>query len=505
MEFPVIDSEYQNTMSEDFYNGENLVITNSYDDSGEGIRSSIGPYIPDNITYPISQLGKPVQCFRLPHSINSSTSDYHPAISPDGNTIYFTGMDRTGYFENKIDFTKTRNSGGEDIFFSSMKFGVWRDAQPLQVLNTNGHEAVSQCLDNGDLVLSGNYPENLGSFDNNNGSNTCDLFLATKKHGYRPEHFDEPINSIYGEFDGFLDSSRNIILFSSDRPRQGTSYHKKGWQWNGSYWGNTDIYISNKIGHSWSIPRPLTEKINTPFAERTPWLSFDGHTLYVSSNGYRKDRNDMDIYFFTRKNNSDWDTWEGPFELTGMNTKSDDWGYQKDRSGQGYFSRGVSLGYNPSKKSRDGTGFIFENNFRSGYEIHGQQSASFRQSEQSDIFIVNSSNVAMVLPSIIFDVDDDKLKPEVYRLKREFNDYIKINNPMKIKIIGHTDSDGNEEYNLNLSQRRAISFKNFLNTFLTDIPIETMGVGSSRPITDDLTKEGKQKNRRVEIFFETKH
>lgn len=471
-------------------------------DSDETSPSTNAANVLDERPYPIRTVSKKRQRFRMAHGINSSTSDYHPAISPDGKTLYFTGMDRTGYFDNKIDFTRTKSSGGEDLFFSTNKIGIWSDAVPLSALNTNGHEAVTQCLDNGDLILSGNFQENLGPSENENGSNTCDLFLAIRKKGYRLEHFDEPINSIYGEFDGFMDPGRKFMLFASDRPRKEIAYHKKGWLWNGSYWGNTDIFISHKTGDSWSAPLPLPKKINSPFAERTPWLSFDGLTLYVSSNGYHVNRNDMDIYFFTRKNILDWDEWEGPFEITGMNTPSDDWGYQEDRSGNGYLAYGMALGYVPTKKGKDGTGFVFETNFRAGYEIHGQQSASFRKGEQIDIFTMNSNNVAMVLPSIVFDVNDDRLKPEVFGLKRNIADYIRINNPKKIKIVGHTDADGNEAHNLDLSLRRAISFRNFLKTMIPDIPTETSGVGSSQPKANNRSREGKQRNRRIEIFFE---
>ena len=61
---------------------------------------------------------------KLSHNINTSANEYYPTISPDGNTLFFTGMDRTGFFDTKVDFTKTRNMGGEDIFFSTKVNGI---------------------------------------------------------------------------------------------------------------------------------------------------------------------------------------------------------------------------------------------------------------------------------------------------------------------------------------------------------------------------------------------
>jgi outer membrane protein OmpA-like peptidoglycan-associated protein len=450
---------------------------------------------------PIRLIARDIRPIRIPHHINSSSSDYHPAISPDGKTLRFTGMDRTGYFDNKIDFTKTKNAGGEDIFISVHKNGLWQDATALKIINTNGHEAVTQSVSNGDLLLSGNFPENMGPDENSNGSNTCDLFLAIKNKNYQLYHFDEPINSIFSELDGYLSPDGKFLLFCSDRPNPKSKYHKKGWLWNESYWGNTDVYVSFKEGDSWSVPKQLENGINTEFTERTPWLSYDGMTLFLSSNGYNPDKKDLDIYFFTRKNKNDWDHWEGPYEITHLNGATDDWGYQEDMAGNGFFARGIKLGYKPTKKAKDGTGFVFETNFRSGYEIHGLQSGSFQKDEQTDIFTVNKNNVAITLPDILFEVDSYELSPAFTALKETIIDYIKINGPKTILIEGHTDSDGTETHNNTLSLNRANAIKKFIDKEMSGLHIQCEGKGSREPVAPNTNPEGKRKNRRVEIYF----
>jgi outer membrane protein OmpA-like peptidoglycan-associated protein len=438
---------------------------------------------------------------KILHNVNTSSSEYHPSISPDGKTLFFTGMDRTGFFDTKIDFTKTRNAGGEDLFFSNMNNGIWDDAKSMNMLNSSAHQAVTQVLSNGDLIITGNYSENLGPDDNEKGAATTDLFLAKKIDNYKINHFDEPINSIFTETDGFIFNNGNSILFTSDRPGHQGSYHKKGWQWNGSYWGNTDVYVSFKNGDSWTVPKNLGAKLNTEFTERSPWLSKDGLTLFLSSNGYVNDKKDLDIYFFIRKDKNNWDEWDGPYEIANLNGSTDDWGYNEDNLGNGYFAKAEKLGYVPTKKGKDGTGFVFENNFRSGYSVTGLQSGSFQKDEQTDIYVINKYNIAFSLPDILFEVDSYKLNAKFLTYKDEILDFININKPKKITITGYTDSDGTDQHNLTLSLNRAISVKEILKADLNNVEIVTLGKGKENPISPNNDAKGKQKNRRVEISF----
>ena len=89
---------------------------------------------------------------KLAHHINTSVSEYYPCLSPDGTRLYFTGMDRTGFFDYKIDYDKVRSAGGEDIFVSEWSNGLWKDARDVRGLNTEAHEAVTQILPNGKIL-----------------------------------------------------------------------------------------------------------------------------------------------------------------------------------------------------------------------------------------------------------------------------------------------------------------------------------------------------------------
>ncbi len=69
-----------------------------------------------------------------------------------------------------------------------------------------------------------------------------------------------------------------------------------------------------------------------------------------------------------------------------------------------------------------------------------------------------------------------------------------------IEISGHTDSVGEDAYNLSLSQRRAASVGQYLITSgIMNQRVMTQGFGESRPIASNDTEQGRQQNRRVEL------
>ncbi|MCX6254696.1 MAG: OmpA family protein [Bacteroidia bacterium] len=108
----------------------------------------------------------------------------------------------------------------------------------------------------------------------------------------------------------------------------------------------------------------------------------------------------------------------------------------------------------------------------------------------------------LVTYGIYFDSESDKIKPESAGTMKEIATVLKENPTVNIKIIGHTDSDGDNAKNLDLSKRRAISVKNALSTEygIEALRIETNGKGESEPIAPNSTAEGKAKNRRVELI-----
>lgn len=102
---------------------------------------------------------------------------------------------------------------------------------------------------------------------------------------------------------------------------------------------------------------------------------------------------------------------------------------------------------------------------------------------------------------ILFDVNAATIKPESNGVLKEVASALKSNPGFKVKIIGHTDSDGSDASNLELSKKRAEAVKNALvNDFGIDASVlQADGKGESQPVADNKTKEGKAQNRRVEF------
>jgi len=90
----------------------------------------------------------------------------------------------------------------------------------------------------------------------------------------------------------------------------------------------------------------------------------------------------------------------------------------------------------------------------------------------------------------------DQAKTEIDKLVNLMDDY-----PSASLIVeGHTDATGTEEYNQWLSEKRAESVKRYaVEKGLDARKIQTKGYGQSKPVAPNNTKEGRQKNRRVEV------
>jgi outer membrane protein OmpA-like peptidoglycan-associated protein len=93
------------------------------------------------------------------------------------------------------------------------------------------------------------------------------------------------------------------------------------------------------------------------------------------------------------------------------------------------------------------------------------------------------------------------IKPESAGVLKEIATILKSNAGIKVKIIGHTDSDGADAANLELSKKRSEAVKTALvrDWGVDASSLETDGKGESSPVGDNKTKEGKAQNRRVEF------
>lgn len=136
--------------------------------------------------------------------------------------------------------------------------------------------------------------------------------------------------------------------------------------------------------------------------------------------------------------------------------------------------------------------------------------------KEEDMYLINNIRLAVGAPDtrnklitegkfvtrgILFDVNSDRIRPESYGVLKDIATVLSENPTVKIAIIGHTDSDGDDAANMDLSKRRAASVKAALQSefSISADRMETDGKGESQPVDKNENAEGKANNRRVEF------
>jgi OOP family OmpA-OmpF porin len=142
-------------------------------------------------------------------------------------------------------------------------------------------------------------------------------------------------------------------------------------------------------------------------------------------------------------------------------------------------------------------------------------SSSYKEEELG--FYISNIKVAAGLPDvrhklleegkfsttgILFDVNTANIKPESNGVLKEMGDILSKNPALGILIVGHTDSDGSDADNLQLSKKRSAAVKAALveGFSIDESRIRTDGKGEAEAIDDNKTKEGRAANRRVEFI-----
>jgi len=252
----------------------------------------------------------------LSAKVNTDDFEYAPVITNDGKYLFFCGRNRPD------------NLGLEDIFVSEHSYDGWSVPILLPELNTafNNEAPLSVSPDATKLLLY---------YD-------ADIYMSEKRsYGWTPKsRFPVINNSVSWEADAMITSDGNALIFVSDRPGGIGRHHEHEAPFHGSLSGNTDIYVSVKTSKGWSIPFNIGTAINTPYAERSPFLHPDMKTMYFSSDGH-SGLGRMDVFKTTRLSDTSWTLWSEPINLgKEINTASDEYNYRITTDGTiAYFSK----------------------------------------------------------------------------------------------------------------------------------------------------------------------
>jgi outer membrane protein OmpA-like peptidoglycan-associated protein len=116
-----------------------------------------------------------------------------------------------------------------------------------------------------------------------------------------------------------------------------------------------------------------------------------------------------------------------------------------------------------------------------------------------------TGEMAQIPNEIMFAFNSDELRPNAVDILAECAELIKRDHARQVRVIGHSDSVGRLDYNLELSKRRALSVKTWLvkEGGIANDDVLAIGLGPKKPMASNDTADGRAKNRRVEVMMPT--
>jgi outer membrane protein OmpA-like peptidoglycan-associated protein/tetratricopeptide (TPR) repeat protein len=479
-------------------------------------------------------------------AVNTQHDEYMPTLPADASLLFFTSQRP----ENMGGYNHMAGMFEEDFYVCQRQpDGTWAPARNLgPPINTDQSEGASSISGNGRYVV-------FAGCDRPDGMGNCDLYMAE----YDGARWGTPrnlraVNSPFRESYPCLNSDGSVLFFESNRPG-GVA---------GGGGTNSDIWVSYRSGDQWTRPVNVGNRINTSGVESSPFLAADDRTLYFSSDGQPgfggmdnfKVELDPDSGWGTPQNlgyplNTAADerylvlTTDGSTGYINSNRRGglggiDIYKFMLDeriRPRPATFVRGLvrdsltqtpigdALVYIQDLTTRDtvrstrtlaqaGTflaSLPLGRDYAAFVDVPGYAFASkhFHLSDSLlgkayfDIIIDLQklvTNTIVRLDNIFFDFDKATLKPESEVELNKLLTFMQQNTGVRIELRGHTDDRGTDDYNRDLSQRRATAVLTWLTEHgVAGNRLTAIGFGESIPVAPNSTDEGRAQNRRTEF------
>jgi hypothetical protein len=490
-----------------------------------------------NCEFALIAMKKPVPFnpVNLGPGINTDDDEYWPSLTADGLMLIFTRQ------PNNSNKSNLRGTVQEDFYVSYYDGNSWQKSvnagSPLNSVQNEGAQTLSS--DGKYMFFTGcNRPGGLGA---------CDIYFSAFNNGRwsLPSNVGAPINTSRWESQPSISSDGNTLFFSSSR--------------HGGKGGKDIWYARLNNKNQWSEPINMVI-INSEGDEMSPFIHFDGKTLYFASDGL-PGMGGFDLYMTRLLNDT---TWSEPKNLGyPINTYNDELGLIIDAAGQkAYFSstrdksRGKDIfsfdlyetvkpdpvSYMKGKVFDKETGMLLRADYQltnlttgklvvknatdetgnflvclpSGYNygINVSKPGYLFYSENFTFegihtvlepfikkIILNPTKVGekMLLANVFYEIDSWELKDESMTELNHLAELLSANKNLVMEIGGYTDSTGSKAYNLNLSEKRALSVVNYLvKKGISSDRLTYKGYGNSSNLGDNVTIEGRKLNRRTE-------
>ena len=474
------------------------------------------------------------------NAVNSQYIDFGPVFRKSDSTMFFTSRRPETIGGN------TFNKNGdyyEDIYVASKKNGKWTETENIgRPVNGRKHDAVVGATSDGDTLFV---------YCGRNGGNLHYTVLDEDGKYQQPIKIGNVVNSEFTERSLTMSPDQQLIVFERDNDPNG--------------FGGGDLYQSSHLGNDeWTEPINLGQTINTEFDEDGAFLAEDGKTLYFSSKGHNS-MGGFDIFYSIRENGK----WSSPVNMGApINSPKDDIYFNiSQKKALGYFSsnRKSSLGRMDIFKAKfdttpDVNYIVLKGNVLNALtrkEISANLTIKDRNNQDvilvEDAFI-NGNYLARLASGKIYRIEvksigfekffrtltlpekatkknikmDIELMPvgkpqadfglfafdksKLTRAHKKELDAIAVqmknNQALLLRIEGHSDNKGPEDYNLDLSRKRAERAYSYLvkKKGILEDRLSWRGFGESNPVAPNKINgkdnpAGRELNRRNEFVF----
>ena len=417
-------------------------------------------------------------------TINTSSHESNAVFTKDGKTMYFN---RTNTMRKKSDEERIAHV---KIYKAELVDSIWTNVTALPFTSntfSTEHPAISK--DEKTLYFASDMPGTFGSFDIYRVSINDDGTYS------EPENLGETINTKHREQFPFI-SEFNVLYFSS--------IGHLGY-------GGLDVFRSNRVNDVFDKPVNLGNSINSNLDDFAYVVREKNNKGYVSSNRTGYDR----LFGFAREENP-LTKYQVEGIVQDLNSKElltgslvtlfdesdtviqdaivgDDAYYIfKIEPNKKYKVRGTRKAYIPQdvEFSTDSKGKVQHNIYLS-LESFADAEERVKENETGD--------VQVKLDKIYFDFDEAIIREDAAVTLNVLVDLMKKYLSMEVEVSAHTDARGPDEYNLNLSKKRAASTLEYLvSQGIERNRLKSIGYGEMQPL-NECVKEGICDDREYDI------